>query len=148
MIRWCSDTFETISRWQLSTQTHLEFLERHALGKTLAHTLTAAGLIRPVSPEILLQARSACSELRLIGKPGKRSRRPTAAKSPGYARFALESAQERPARPIERTVLAGDDRRDALAHRGTGIGFLEEADVVEAVCVDEAGREKKYDAGV
>jgi hypothetical protein len=33
LIRWYIDTFETISRWQRSKQTHLEFLERHALGK-------------------------------------------------------------------------------------------------------------------
>lgn len=39
LIRWYIDTFETISRWQRSKQTHLEFLERHALGRTMAHTL-------------------------------------------------------------------------------------------------------------
>lgn len=113
LIRWYIDTFETISRWQRSKQTHLEFLERHLLGKTLAHTLTSADLIRhvqarraegagpatvindliwigvvlraaksvrelPVSPEIVQQARTACGELRLIGKPKKRTRRPTA----------------------------------------------------------------------
>jgi len=48
LIRWYIDTFETISRWQRSKQTHLEFLERHALGKTMAHTLTSADLIRHV----------------------------------------------------------------------------------------------------
>jgi hypothetical protein len=113
LIRWYIDTFETISRWQRSKQTHLEFLERHALGKTNALTLTSADLIRhvqsrradgagpatvindliwigvvlraaksvrelPVSPEIVQQARSACGELRPIGKPRKRTRRPTA----------------------------------------------------------------------
>jgi integrase len=113
LIRWYIDTFETISRWQRSKQTHLEFLERHALGKTMAHTLTSADLIRhiqsrraegagpatvindliwvgvvlraaksvrelPVSPEVVEQARSACSELRLIGKPKRRTRRPSA----------------------------------------------------------------------
>lgn len=113
LIRWYIETFETISRWQRSKQTHLEFLERHSLGKTIAHTLTAADLIRhvqsrraegpgpatvindliwigvvlraaksvkelPVNPEIVQQARSACRELRLIGKPKKRTRRPTA----------------------------------------------------------------------
>jgi integrase len=112
LIRWYIDTFETISRWQRSKQTHLEFLERHALGKTMAHTLTSADLIRhvqarraegagpatvindliwigvvlragksvrelPVNPEVVAQARSACSELRLIGKPKRRTRRPT-----------------------------------------------------------------------
>src|SRR3954466_14902477 len=84
-----------------------------SLGKTIAHTLTAADLIRhvhsrraegagpatvindliwigvvlraaksvkelPVVPEIVQQARSACRELRLVGKPKKRTRRPTA----------------------------------------------------------------------
>ena len=113
LIRWYIDTFETISRWQRSKQTHLEFLERHPLGKTIAHTLTAADLIRhvqsrraggtgpatvindliwigvvlraaksvrelPVSPEIVQQARTACRELRLVGKPKRRTRRPTA----------------------------------------------------------------------
>jgi integrase len=113
LIRWYIDTFETISRWQRSKQTHLEFLERHSLGKTIAHTLTSADLIRhvqsrraegagpatvindliwigvvlraaksvkelPVHPEIVQQARSACRELRLVGKPKKRTRRPTA----------------------------------------------------------------------
>jgi integrase len=113
LIRWYIDTFETISRWQRSKQTHLEFLERHPLGRTIAHTLTSADLIRhvqsrraegagpatvindliwigvvlraaksvrelPVSPEIVQQARTACGELRLIGKPKKRTRRPTA----------------------------------------------------------------------
>jgi integrase len=113
LIRWYIDTFETISHWQRSKQTHLEFLERHPLGKTIAHTLTAADLIRhvqsrraegagpatvindliwigvvlraaksvrelPVKPEIVQQARTACGELRLIGKPRRRTRRPTA----------------------------------------------------------------------
>jgi integrase len=113
LIRWYIDTFETISRWQRSKQTHLEFLERHPLGKALAHTLSSADLIRhvqsrraegagpataindliwigvvlraaksvrelPVSPEIVQQARSACRELRLIAKPKRRNRRPTA----------------------------------------------------------------------
>lgn len=113
LIRWYIDTFETISRWQRSKQTHLEFLERHSLGKSVAHTLTSADLIRhvqsrraegagpatvindliwigvvlraakgvrelPVNPEVVQQARTACRELRLIGKPRKRVRRPTA----------------------------------------------------------------------
>ena len=113
LIRWYIDTFETISRWQRSKQTHLEFLERHPLGKTIAHTLTSADLIRhvqlrraegagpatvindliwigvvlraaksvrelPVHPEFVLQTRTACGELRLIGKPKRRTRRPTA----------------------------------------------------------------------
>ena len=87
-------------------------LERHPLGKTVAHTLTSADLIRhvqarrtagagpatvindqiwiwvvlraaksvrelPVKPDIVQQARTACGELRLIGKPRRRTRRPT-----------------------------------------------------------------------
>jgi hypothetical protein len=48
LIRWYIDTFETISRRQRSKQTHLEFLERHALGKTMAHTPTSADLIRNI----------------------------------------------------------------------------------------------------
>ncbi|MEX2150284.1 MAG: tyrosine-type recombinase/integrase [Steroidobacteraceae bacterium] len=113
LIRWYIDTFETISRWQRSKQTHLEFLERHSPGKLEALTLTSADLIRhvqsrraegggpatvlndliwigvvlraaksvkelPVRPEIVLQARIACRELRLVGKSRRRTRRPTA----------------------------------------------------------------------
>jgi integrase len=48
LIRWYIDSFATISRWQRSRQTHLEFLERHALGKTNALTLTSAQLIQHV----------------------------------------------------------------------------------------------------
>ena len=45
LIRWYIDSFETISRWQRSKQTHLEFLEHHAIGKANALTLTPAVLI-------------------------------------------------------------------------------------------------------
>jgi hypothetical protein len=45
LIRWYIETFETISKWQRSKQAHLEFLERHALGKSNALTLTSAELI-------------------------------------------------------------------------------------------------------
>lgn len=45
LIRWYIDTFETISKWQRSKQAHLELLERHALGKCNAVTLTSAALI-------------------------------------------------------------------------------------------------------
>lgn len=45
LIRWYIDTFQTISKWQRSKQTHLEFLERHALGRADALTLTSAKLI-------------------------------------------------------------------------------------------------------
>jgi hypothetical protein len=45
LIRWYIETFETISKWQRSKQTHLEFLERHSLGKTNALKLTSAALI-------------------------------------------------------------------------------------------------------
>jgi len=112
LIRWYIETFETISKWQRSKQAHLELLERHALGKSNALTLTSAALIDhvrsrrakgagpatvandliwtgvvlraaksvrelPVRPEIVQEARNACSELRLIGKARKRARRPT-----------------------------------------------------------------------
>jgi integrase len=112
LIHWYIETFETISRWQRSKQTHLEFLERHSLGKLEALSLTSADLIRhvqlrradgagpatvlndliwigvvlraarsvkelPVRPEIVQQARTACRELRLVGKPRRRTRRPT-----------------------------------------------------------------------
>jgi integrase len=112
LIRWYIDTFETISKWQRSKQTHLEFLERHSIGKANALTLTSAMLIGhvrsrradgagpatvindlvwigvvlraaknvrelPVRPEITQEASSACRELRLIGKPRRRARRPT-----------------------------------------------------------------------
>jgi hypothetical protein len=105
LIRWYVDTFESISKWQRSKQAHLEFLERHALGKFNALTLTSAELIDHVRsrrakgagpatvandliwtgvvlraarsvkgllvrPEIVQEAREACSELRLTGKAG------------------------------------------------------------------------------
>jgi integrase len=113
LIRWYIDTFETISKWQRSKQTHLEFLVRHSIGEANALTLTSAMLIDhvrsrradgagpatvmndliwigvvlraaknvkelPVHPEITQEARSACRELRLIGKARRRARRPTA----------------------------------------------------------------------
>jgi integrase len=113
LIRWYIDTFETISKWQRSKQTHLEFLERHSIGKANVLTLTSAVLIDhvrsrrsdgagpatvindlvwigvvlraaknvkelPVRPEITQEASGACRELRLIGKPRRRARRPTA----------------------------------------------------------------------
>jgi integrase len=112
LIRWYIDTFETISKWRRSKQTHLEFLERHSIGEANALTLTSAMLIDhvrsrradgagpatvindlvwigvvlraaknvkelPVRPESALEASSACRELRLIGKPRRRARRPT-----------------------------------------------------------------------
>ena len=45
LIRWYIGTFETISRRQRSKQSHLEFLERHPIGKVNALDLTAAALI-------------------------------------------------------------------------------------------------------
>jgi integrase len=45
LIRWYIDTFETISKWRRSKQTHLEFLERHSIGRANALTLTSAMLI-------------------------------------------------------------------------------------------------------
>jgi integrase len=113
LIRWYIDNFQDISKWQRSKQAHLAFLERHALGKSNALTLSSAELIEhvrsrraqgagpatvandlvwlgvvlraaknvrelPVRPEIVQEAREACSELRLTGKARKRARRPTA----------------------------------------------------------------------
>ncbi len=45
LIRWYIDNFETVSKWQRSKQAHLQFLERNALGKFNALTLTSAQLI-------------------------------------------------------------------------------------------------------
>ncbi len=45
LIRCYIATFETVSTWQRSKQTRLEFLERHALGKSNALTLTSAALL-------------------------------------------------------------------------------------------------------
>jgi hypothetical protein len=45
LIRWYIDNFESVSKWQRSKQAHLEFLERHALGKLNVLTLTSAELI-------------------------------------------------------------------------------------------------------
>src|SRR5580658_4055376 len=45
LIRWYIDNFESVSKWQRSKQAHLEFLERHALGKRNVLTLTSAELI-------------------------------------------------------------------------------------------------------
>ena len=45
LIRWYIDTFESISKWQRSKQTHLEFLERHSIGKSNALTLAVPALI-------------------------------------------------------------------------------------------------------
>lgn len=40
LIRRYIDSFETVSKWQRSKQTHLEFLERHTLGECEALSLT------------------------------------------------------------------------------------------------------------
>lgn len=45
LIRWYIDTFQSISKWQRSKQTHLEFLERHRFSETGAVTLTTELLI-------------------------------------------------------------------------------------------------------
>jgi integrase len=44
LIRWYIETFETLSKWQRSKQSHLEFLERHTIGKANALDLSAAAL--------------------------------------------------------------------------------------------------------
>lgn len=113
LIRWYVDTFQSISNWQRSKQTHLEFLERHSLSKNNALALTSSQLVKHVQarradgagpatvgndltwigvvlraarsveaiavrPEVVQEARTACRELRLIGKSKRRDRRPTA----------------------------------------------------------------------
>src|SRR5690606_28946188 len=45
LIRWYIDTFESISPWQRSKQSALEFLENHPVGQTDPLTLTADVLI-------------------------------------------------------------------------------------------------------
>lgn len=39
LIRWYIDTFESISKWQRSKQTHLEFLESHPIGGSNVYAL-------------------------------------------------------------------------------------------------------------
>ena len=110
VIRWCIDTFQSVSKWQRTKQTVLEFLERHQIGKsnpfalttgilvdhirsrraegacaaTVANGLTWLGVVLraaksvkglPVTPTIVDEARTACRELRLVGKSRKRDRR-------------------------------------------------------------------------
>jgi integrase len=45
LIRWYIDSFETVSQWQRSKQTHLEFLERHTIGRRDVLSLTVTTLI-------------------------------------------------------------------------------------------------------
>jgi len=45
LIRWYIDSFEKVSKWQRSKQSHLEFLENHDIGKANALALTAAMLV-------------------------------------------------------------------------------------------------------
>jgi integrase len=45
LIRWYIDNFEHVSKWQRSKQAHLEFLERHALGKSNPFNLTSSAWI-------------------------------------------------------------------------------------------------------
>jgi integrase len=45
LIRWYIDTFEEVSKWQRSKQTHLEFLESHIIGETNALKLTTQILL-------------------------------------------------------------------------------------------------------
>ncbi len=112
LIRWYIDEFQTISKWQRSKQTHLEYLENHTISEgnalllttailidhirsrraagagpaTVANDLTWIGVVLraaksirelPVNPAIAQEARTACRELRLIGKSKRRERRPT-----------------------------------------------------------------------
>jgi hypothetical protein len=48
LIRWYIETFETVSRWQRSKQTHLQFLEKHRIGESNALALTAGQLIKHI----------------------------------------------------------------------------------------------------
>jgi integrase len=48
LIRWYIESFGQVSRWQRSKQAHLEFLERHAIGKRNALSLTASQLVKHV----------------------------------------------------------------------------------------------------
>jgi hypothetical protein len=48
LIRWYIETFETISNWQRSKQSHLHFLARHAIGAVDVFELTPATLIKHV----------------------------------------------------------------------------------------------------
>ena len=43
VIRWYIDTFQSVSKWQRTKQTHLEFLERHQIGKSNPFALTKKG---------------------------------------------------------------------------------------------------------
>lgn len=45
LIRWYIDSFRSISKWQRTKQSQLEFLERHPFGASDALTLTTASLI-------------------------------------------------------------------------------------------------------
>jgi len=48
LIRWYIETFERISQWRRTKQTHLEFLERHAIGRANALALTSSQLVRHI----------------------------------------------------------------------------------------------------
>src|SRR6185437_3243458 len=48
LIRWYVETFETISKWQRSKQSHLEFLERHSIGQVNVLELTSGILVKHV----------------------------------------------------------------------------------------------------
>jgi integrase len=48
LIRWYIESFQEISKWQRSKQTHLEFLARHPVGKNNVYELTSAMLVEHV----------------------------------------------------------------------------------------------------
>ena len=48
LIRWYIASFATISKWQRSKQSHLQFLAQHAIGKSNVFELTAPVLIKHV----------------------------------------------------------------------------------------------------
>ena len=48
LIRWYIDTFESISKWQRSKQTHWEFLERHPFSRNVALRLNVSQLVNHI----------------------------------------------------------------------------------------------------
>jgi integrase len=69
LIRWYIETFESLSKWQRSKQTHLKFLERHAIGATDARKMTTQGLIQHIQSRRADGAgpATACNDLTWIG---------------------------------------------------------------------------------
>lgn len=123
LIRWYIDTFETISRWQRSKQTHLEFLERHALGKTMAHTLTSADLIRHVQSRRAGGAGPATvvNDLIWISNPTEASRDdcPLLLGQPPYQQMARENELAWP--NLKQPTIVAAAFRNPVLTGGTGV---------------------------